>query len=548
MKFSSKLLLLALLPMQVFALTPKTLNINSFTGQVIIAEPGKYVLSEDIAVAPRSSNSAMVYIASSDVYLDLNGKSLTLSATNNMPVLSGIWIADEAEDITITNGYIKGQSVNNLSTAVTSTGIYGNYNKNVVIERVVIDNCTDTGIILDNSWKASIAKTKIKNSPTGVLLQSSRDATLSDLALTQVNSGVIANNCNLLGLSKINVADSSSGAVTGFSFDNCAKVVGANLKVQNNLGAGAKTGFELSNSTRCAFTLCDFLNNICDDASNPLIGFSTDELSDENKFDRCSVRNNFDRNAGNEIYGFSMIGGHYNTLNQCSILDNTSTSTIYGVECDYDTTYYKNMLGGIGLRVEACKILNNTTGIGGEVYGILAKNLSNSSIHGCEISGNGCFSPLSVNNVSAVAAIALWDSCSGLRITDNLMVGNSAYRMQYGFIDQGSTSDYLSSEPTDSSQGIFFYGNSAVHHGPQALGFSGQVLRANFLIQVWSGYYEDYYYNYFPSSGYSAQFAQEIVIDPTTASITPSTELLYAMPKANVSMYVAGANGASVSN
>lgn len=534
MKIHNKLMFLSLLVVQSVMAATKTVSVNNYTGQVVISEPGKYVLQNDVAVAPRTSNSAMVYITASDVLLDLNGKSLTLSVTNQMPVQSGIWIADGAENVTVTNGFIKGKSTNNLSTAYTSTGIYGNNITNVVIDRVIIDNCQSNGIILDHAWKPTISKTKVKNTATAVLLQASREGTLADLSLTQVNAGVAASNCNVWSLTKINVADLGGGPITGFSFDGCSKIVGTNLKVQNNVGSGEKNGFAFSNSNRCHFSLCDFLNNICDDGSNTITGFSLDQDCAENILERCTVRNNIDHRAGNEIYGFVMTGGFYNALLNCSVLDNTSYVNIYSILCDIGST------GPVGARVECCKVLNNTTDLPGTVYGVLARNLLHSTINGCEISGNGCFSPITVDNISAVAAITLSDACQNLRITNNLMVGNTAYAEQFGFIDQGSMSLDLTTEPTDSSDGIFLYGNSGVHQGPQEINQAITSPRSNFVIcDLGSGY---------PATGYMAEFASEVVLDPSLSPLLPSTDTLELMPQANISIYVAGANGFAITD
>lgn len=452
---------------------PNKLFSNPYTKQVVISTPGSYILEENLAIAARTSNSAMILIAASDVILDLNGKSIGISTTSFTPLRTGIKISNGAENVTICNGTINGQGTQ--TTALTSTGIYGFRNNSITINNVSIKQCTTQGLAFDETENIAIKKCVIENAATGLITRSCHQGIINDLKIKKATTGIDTIECNKWTLRNISVSDKQSGAVTGFSGNTCHSYDVANFTITNNIGTGAKIAVSLTDCTDSSFYNCIFSNNTPSNGSTNTI-FACYGSADCNSFTKCSVQNNNDNNSVSTLEGF-WTNSKYTLFDNCSVLDNSFTGTIFGFRSAITR----------GTRTESCKVSGNTCGKTGEFYGIFLESDEEYSLNNCQISRNGNFGT-ATGNRSVATGIMLFDAAARLRITNNLVNDNHGYRGQYGFADfSGAFVTTGIGIPSGTASSVHFKGNVFINQGP--ISMDGQLsYRANLVADAIAGY------------------------------------------------------------
>src|SRR6516164_8816620 len=92
--------------------------INNAT-DLIISQPGRYLLGDNITSTPSTPGDNIINITSSDVVLDFDGKFI--SQANATANISGIVINPNLNDIVIQNGVIR--NVTGTGLTLTSTDL-----------------------------------------------------------------------------------------------------------------------------------------------------------------------------------------------------------------------------------------------------------------------------------------------------------------------------------------------------------------------------------------------------------------------------------------
>ncbi len=110
---------------------------------LVIATPGYYRLKENIEFNPNADFLAAITIQSSNVTLDLNGKTLSESAIGfaTFDTTEGIVIASGSNNVTIKNGKIKGFSDTGILAASINPTPLPSEHIGIVISNIKITKC-----------------------------------------------------------------------------------------------------------------------------------------------------------------------------------------------------------------------------------------------------------------------------------------------------------------------------------------------------------------------------------------------------------------------
>lgn len=161
------------------------------TGATTISEPGSYILAHDI--------EGQITITASDVYLDLNGHTIT----SNMKPYNCIVIRDVERNVTIRNGFLisgcacyngvdKPENCGGIKMAMYTAL---DYVQGFVFEDLTISVCTGRGILLQ---AGSISNCLIKNCK--IIGDSMRYST--GITLATDGAGVIIDHCEISGVQR----------------------------------------------------------------------------------------------------------------------------------------------------------------------------------------------------------------------------------------------------------------------------------------------------------------------------------------------------------
>lgn len=215
------------------------------TAAITISSPGKYILAGDLQINAQNSGTAGagvigIDITSSNVTLDLNGYTISQSATSvaaGITGVVGIRIKNSSRslyNITIQNGQLNGIGNGTLDGTGLIIGEGTNIHYSIKLTTLRITNCAVTGIQLnkiDDSTLDQISVTSFTNTKTGsdrttygLYLTNCnnltvRDARFSDLAATAANAlnstvyGIYLNSCT--NITCINCAtDNNASTIT----------------------------------------------------------------------------------------------------------------------------------------------------------------------------------------------------------------------------------------------------------------------------------------------------------------------------------------------
>lgn len=436
----------------VFSITSSSLSSASTAsnGQFVISTSGRYFLSTDLMAAPARSNLACIYINTSDVVLDLGGKTITLSTSTNQKNSSAIEIATGLSNITIMNGTINGKS----TLVSTTTGIKANTNlTNLFIDNVHVVNCateginlnTVTGIVLNNvhlynnGSQTNPANTSMAR---GLVLTSCSDISIIDSTFNKTTApsavpayGIYAAACNNLTMSNIQVCNTTAatGIAKAIYLSACAGVMCDSVKALRSSSTGSLgtsivvAGIDLAGSTGSTFSNCIANNGLSTIATSTTYGFRLAEGSNSNSFTNCEAKGNL---GGGTTSGFQLSSSHSNFFQTCLAIGNGGASrATYGFQSGIDLT--TTCSSGF---FKACKSIGNTATKGAS-YGFTLLGATSSTIQACEANGN-------IASTKSYG-IALLRTCIKSTIQYNTMLANIGTGGAYGFKDFANNSTAL---------------------------------------------------------------------------------------------------------
>ena len=192
-------------------------------GGIVIEKPGKYTFAGNIQWTPGTDQSCAIWIACSDVTLDLSGYTLSASVANTAWRTTGIvagTAATQTTNISVTNGTL---------ASFTEHGLLANSVCNLNLSRVTV-----TGLCLNNLQIRFLT-------PAGIKALNSENVAIWDSTVT--NSNVTADSSagiflqNIIGGSVTNCTASTllnnDGAVQGFGYIRCMYVTTASCTAKS---------------------------------------------------------------------------------------------------------------------------------------------------------------------------------------------------------------------------------------------------------------------------------------------------------------------------
>ena len=442
-------------------------------GQFVITKSGRYFLSTDIVANPVAS-APIIYINSSDVILDLGGKTLTITATTNLMGCVGIKVAAGMNNVAICNGTVSGTSAasptNRLNTGISFAGASNNLCTNITLDTLDVTGCGTYGLqftYCNNVIMSNVRVQKTTNTDT---------AAASKYALAMSN----CTDCNIVD-SSFNYTEITyaSAAVTayGISLTSCSDIQFKNVSASNNRGSAAVTaaaavGIYLNATNNCTFdTVRAVANQITGGGAtqtattSPIAGFwidGTTASSQNNIFIDCEASNNTALSASRtcSAYGFRLtVSSGQNSFLRCRAASNSGVSgegfsssncnaNIYA-ECSASGNggaAANNYVTAAGFRSEygsgnsfvRCNGSNNNTGSAATAstlhtaHGIILRSETFALISNSLFAANGYSTAK-----GAAHGIRLAGSCTSCLIENNKMMSNQGVA-QYGFKDDSA--------------------------------------------------------------------------------------------------------------
>lgn len=431
---------------------------NVIGGQYSIRQSGTYVLSTDIKIPVGRSNVPMIYIGASDVVLDLNGKSLSLSTTNFMPSAKGIAIGSSYRNIVIKNGAINGDGSNG---ARVLTGLYlQSANDNIVIDNMKITGCLQSGL-----WATSCKNVSITDS--------SFDSGGADSSLV-VNDvyGIYASYCNGFLINNVSTSyNMGSGVTRGIALSVCANFSCSNIAAIGNKGIGidanAAAGIYVESLSNSSFTSClaNSNSNRTYLGQGHCYGFLF-KSSTNNRMLQCEANSNKGSILG---VGIAMLSGSHNNTVEKSEAKNTiivNTGAVYGILCDES----------YGITIKECNIWGGRAPeMSSYAYGIALKGVQSGRLENCVVGANRAYLGNGGQGTGSYG-IALLNTCKSIDVIGNTIFYNPGRDKSFGFYDDAV--------PTTS----FLRGNVAYGHGV--------AYNAGALTLVGDEGFSNFYFNY----------------------------------------------------
>lgn len=449
---------------------------NVTGGLYKITQPGTYVLGADVALPVGRSNVAMIQIVASNVILDLNGKSLSLSTTNRMPCAKGILLSSGCKNVVVKNGLINGSN----GYVRVGEGISCQGNSNVTIQNIVVQGCRLRGFYADNSKSFVISNTVFD----GIYN--------SDQAPTPTRHGFFASDCADFILNNVSCSfnRSTTSAVCGMFLNQCSNFTCENVRAIDNSGvnnpielgnvaypnvlhnAAACIGFSLCTSRNMVFKNCKANDNGGSDSNHITHCYGFYFSNSRNALIQdCEASNNF----GNfRVAGILVQNSSGDKIVRCEANNNFSVfqASVYGILVENDGSSNERF----GASVVECEAFGNrVTNLddGSKAFGIAFIGLNSGTIERCMVGSNWSRDAYGIGLLSINPGANSPRPTERINIVNNTILHNPGITKRYGFYDDA--------EQTTN----FLRGNIAYGHGLAVNRYENQ-----------SANYSNFYFNY----------------------------------------------------
>lgn len=438
--------------------------LTSGASQYIIKSPGRYYVANDLVSRVNTlAASTMLEIASNNVVLDLNSKSLrpALGTGTNSTTITGIKIDGSLSNIVIRNGQINGYATTGTTSAMQlGISIDGAVNRNIQISDITIANLGGTSATAISMTGGVVADTKdivIQNCIISNL--NSTSAAAYGLKLSSCNNVRVVN-CNFNGVTTSSSATTASyGAyLSGCStvtFDGC---VATETGISSGTGCGNSVGFELVTGTTCkdiTFLNCEATRTFTNASSSSAvaIGFRLNDSTGPYKlvnclaaqssgagaegfhaaatsiFDNCTA----DSNAGTTTasYGFYLTAGAGSKLKNCLADKNSATTG--------GCTGIAIVASSDGTILDTCSATSTSSSKTASTFsttGITISGSNSCKLLNCSVGENSCS-----GTTGNVAGIALLSACQSTLLGNCSSDHNTSSSTGdvYGFYQAGAT-------------------------------------------------------------------------------------------------------------
>ncbi len=400
---------------QLLAVPVTIISPSKITGAVFsISTPGLYVLSDDVAYSTAAGTA--ITITTSDVTLDLNGKTIRGSSTAS----TAIYISPAQENIIVKNGALlnfEGDIVR------VTTGSRSLAFEDLAISGTSNNSSTSNGFSFEGTL-ASATRTY--------------DVFIKNCHVTSARQGLSAT-----GVDNVAVENSSfnKNGIRGFGIVNCNNWSVNNCQMSGNSTTAAATtiGASLSDSAFWSVRNSDFSFNINSTRGSGVVLLGPNRMDGGHLFENCTFCNNGATGASLEADGINFAMTFSCIARDCIANGNFSvTSTAAGFRLDSPGAgnYLENCIAN-GNRVESTTI---------NAYGFMLDNThSRVTLSNCiaeanrsQARGAGFFMNSTNTNCSFKDCQALFNTARGF-ITEsttafligNLSVGHGSHTNNY---------------------------------------------------------------------------------------------------------------------
>ena len=331
-------------------------------GQFEISKSGRYSLSSDIMANPSRSNKAVIYIAVSDVILDLGGKTLTLSYSSSNKGINGVEVACGVNNIVICNGTISGVGSGGVPRGALKTGIkcHGD-NTNVVLENISITACYKAGVELFSGCSNVRMKQIMVEGIADPVQNWGESCSKYGLHLEGCSDVIIQQ--SLFNGTTLPATASGSSFAAGMYCSGCTNLRMLDISASSNSalgqGGGSAYGVFLHGCNACSFERVYAVGNTINarvPASQVCAGFFTDGASKGTIFTDCYAHYNVHALAHAGLYTTVVATTTSNVVTlqgsdpiiTYSGMDNTT-----GIHCPYEvmvtTTHFSETITNAGM-------------------------------------------------------------------------------------------------------------------------------------------------------------------------------------------------------
>ena len=468
-------------------------------GQFLITKSGRYFLSNDVVANPMFNNIPVIFIDTSDVVIDLGGKTLSLSASSHCVGNVGIKISPGLRNVFICNGTISGANAagvgNSFYTGIVAgdpTLTDNSVTANIILDSVIVTSCMQNGVALYNCKNIKVSSVSVQG--------------ITDLGTSRTAGATVQKaGMKLYKCSDVEVLDSDFNGVTltsGFSAGDFA--VGLNLELCRNVNcrnvtladnkafsAGSAIGLRIHGTVSSKFEDVRAVGNysLSANSGDTLVAgalveadWHTGIISSGNMFKNCCFNDNLGlatsltssayglrvtnschgtmllncvaaNNQGILGCGISLYNSNNNTLRDCMANGNHSDANkAYSQGCGYRAesgtgnlfirceARGNTVLGstGVGVGTTAAAIASNSPFINPSSFGFYLSNESYSGIRD-SMSASNCGNP---SNNHVAYGIAYFGTCSSCLVAFSEIDANKA-AYQYGFKDFAAESTTL---------------------------------------------------------------------------------------------------------
>lgn len=355
---------------RIFLLAALLVSAHSLRSTDVFNYPGRYVYGSDVVYLPTADNEPAISIETSNIILDLGGRTVILNPSTTNTGTIGISVAPNLSNIIITNGTIIGL---NGPGIVINDGC-----SQVYIDKMAIRACAQTAVLADGTT-TGITNLNMSNN-SFVFTQSTTTA-----------YGVHLMGCDNIGISTCQFISNGTPATTtayAARLESCSGALITNTNFVQTTANTTAAGLSLNNCAGCLVQNCIFFNNRSTLAAGAAYGIMLDGgTSSENRFFNCTLTSN--GNSLGEGAALYSAQGTNNIIESCSLEFSNGSTVSAGIIFDGESLS----------RIQNSTLTGNNA-TAGDGYGILLRNTNTN----CYIADN-----LITNNVGTAGSFGIVD-------------------------------------------------------------------------------------------------------------------------------------------
>lgn len=330
---------------KIFLLAALIVSIHSIHPTDIFDTPGRYAYGSDVFYSPTSDNEAAISIESSNIVIDLAGRTVVIDPTTTFTGTVAIKVAPNLSNVVIQNGTIIGMN--------KGVGInVGDGCAQIYIQDLAVRTCNDTAVFCDGNT-------------TGIT-----NVQIANCSFVFTRSTAVAYGIHLLGCANIGIdycqcigTISTGTAAYGVRLDSCSGSFISNCNFVQTSAPVTSAGVSFSATTNGIIQSCRMFNNVSTTAAAGAgaYGLLLDSACQKNRIIDCILASN--SNALAESAAVKSIGGTQNIIENCALEFSAGSSVSAGVIFDGESQSH----------VQDSKISGNSASVG-TAYGILLRN------------------------------------------------------------------------------------------------------------------------------------------------------------------------------